>query len=148
MSLFDDVKSNLVEWYSVTSDKTTEVARVSARRYDKFGISRDIERQFSELGSIVYNGLKEGHEDTLGSESVKHLVERISELEAELRLKDQEIDNIRREYSERKAEPAAAEGVSATVITDPILPAGDSESAIIIESVAEVNVEDDTKEVS
>jgi len=143
MSLFDDVKSNLVEWYGVTSDKTTEVARVSARRYDKFGISRDIERQFSELGSIVYNGLKAGADDTLGTEAVRHLVERISELEAELRLKDNEIDDIRQEYSGRKTSAAGAEGMSATVITDPILGSGDAESAIIIESVAEENVDDE-----
>lgn len=143
MSLFDDVKGNLVEWYTVTSEKTSEVARVSARRYDKFGISRDIERQFGELGSLIYNGLKEGRDGILDDEAVKHLFGRLSELEEDLQAKDGEIDDIKREYSDRKSEGATASGVSATVITDPILGAGHAESAIIIEPEFEDNEEDD-----
>jgi len=142
MSLFDDVKSNLVEWYTVTSEKTSEVARVSARRYDKFGISRDIERQFGELGSLIFNGLKEQRENILEDEAVKHLFDRISEMEEELKDKDSEIDDIKREYSERNAESAATGGVSATVITDPILASGDAESAIIIEPTEVISVEE------
>jgi hypothetical protein len=133
MSLFDDVKKNLIEWYTVTSEKTTEVAKVTTRKYDKFGISRDIERQFSELGSLVYNALKEGRTDVLDDEGVGNLVDRISRLETELRAKDEEIDRIRHEYAEKKAEAASAGGASATVITDPILDEGQADSAILIE---------------
>ncbi len=135
MSLFDDVKGNLVEWYTVTSEKTTEVTRVATRKYDKFGISRDIERQFGELGSLVYNGLQAGREGLLEDEGVSALVERISALEKELRSKDEEIDGIRQEYAGRKAEAAAAGGVSATVITDPILDEGHGESPILVEPI-------------
>ncbi len=135
MSLFDDVKKNLVEWYTVTSEKTVEVARVSSRKYDKFGISRDIERQFSELGSLIYNGLNAGRTDLLTDEGVAALVERITGLEAELRAKDHEIDGIRDEYVGRKAEAAAAGGMSAKVITDPMLSEGQDESAILVEPV-------------
>ena len=133
MSLFDDVKKNLVEWYEVTSDKTSEVTRVYSRKYDKFGISRDIERQFSELGSLVYNGLNNEQTDLLQDEGVLALVARITSLEAELKLKEEEIDSIRQEFSGRKAEAAAAGGMSATVITDPILDEGHEASAILVE---------------
>ena len=133
MSLFDDVKNNLVEWYAVTSEKTTEVARVTTRRYDKFGISRDIERQFSELGSLIYNGLAAGRDDLLTDEGVLALVERITGLEAELQAKNEEIDRIKSEYANRKAEAAASGGASATVITDPVLHEGHEESAILVE---------------
>ncbi len=143
MSLFDDVKKNLVEWYGVTSDKTTELARVSTRRYDKFGISRDIERQFSELGSLVYNGLQAGRSDFLADEGVLALVERVSGLEAELKAKDEEIHGIREEFAGRKAEAAAAGGESATVITDPILDEGHEASAILVEPVVLDPVRDD-----
>ena len=139
MSLFDDVKKNLIEWYNVTSEKTTEVARVSTRKYDKFGISRDIERQFSELGSLVYNALNEGRPDVLDDEGVAALVERIMQLEKELRAKDEEIDSIRQEYANRKAaaeteaDRAQSAGAAATVIVDPELRAGHAESPILIE---------------
>ena len=133
MSLFDDVKGNLVEWYTATSEKTTEVTRVATRKYDKFGISRDIERQFSELGSLIYTGLQADRTDLLEDEGVLALVERIAVLETELRGKDEEIDSIRQEYAGRKAEAAAAGGMSSTVITDPILDEGREESAILVE---------------
>lgn len=130
MSLFDDVKKNLMEWYAVTSEKTAEVARVTSRRYDKFGISRDIERQFSELGSLIYNALGEGRENPLEDPAVATLVERIKGLEAELRAKDEEIEGIRRDYSRRKQ----AAGTVATVITDPVLTEGSKESAILLDA--------------
>jgi len=132
MSLFDDVKKNLVEWYAVTSEKTTEVARVTTRRYDKFGISRDIERQFSELGSLIYNGIVAGRENLLVDEGVQALVARITGLEAELSAKNEEIERIKREYANRKAEAAAGEA-STTVITDPVLHEGHEDSAILVE---------------
>lgn len=139
MSLFDDVKKNLVEWYGVTSDKTSEVTRVATRKYDKFGISRDIERQFSELGSLIYNGLNDERSDLLTDEGVLALVQRISGLESELKAKEAEIDSIRQEFSGRKAEAAAAGGMSATVITDPILDEGREESAILVEPIVTEN---------
>ena len=80
MTLFDDVKKNLMEWYTISSDKTAEVARITSRRYDKFGISRDIERQFGELGSLIYNGLKEERDDLMVDPAVQELLDRIKGL--------------------------------------------------------------------
>lgn len=164
MSLFDDVKKNLVEWYGISSDKTAEVAKVTTRRYDKFGISRDIERQFGELGSLVYNGIREERGDLLEDLAVLGLISRIQGLEEELRLKNQEIEGIQNEYSERRARTAstAAGGAgtagepeygaesapgSETVLRQPILDAGSEESAILVEPVV-VDVEDSEAEAS
>ncbi len=143
MALWDDVKKNLVEWYTFTSDKTTEAARVSSRRWDKFGISRDIERQFSELGSLVYVGLKEEDSSILASEEVQTVVQRIENLEKELAEKSEEIENIRSEYSRTAAAGGGGEAaqtagneedlVTETVITDPVLDQGSAESAILVE---------------
>ncbi len=149
MSLWDDVKQNLSEWYTVAADKTSELAKIQARRYDKFGLSRDIERQFSELGSLVFNGLQEEKEGILDDPAVDTLVERIRGLEKELRLKDEEIERIRRNHSERKDQAkaaAAAAGSSAGagdgddggdevphVLRDPALDRGTGDSAILVE---------------
>lgn len=155
MSLFDDVKKNLVEWYSISSEKTAEVAKVTTRRYDKFGISRDIERQFSELGSLVYNGVREEREDLLEDPALMALIARIQGLEEELSLKNEEIERIQQEYSERRARAAAAGADAATgeaaetegapeaetVLKQPILDAGSEESAILVEPVV-VDVEE------
>jgi len=157
MALWDDVKKNLVEWYTVTSEKTSEAARIGSRRWDKFGISRDIERQFSELGNLVYSGLKEGQEDILESEDFQSLVSRIETLEEELKLKDEEIETIRAEYrreARRAAEEAAAREAAGeseddpestseedtgdgdgtgSILKGPILDQGAEESAILVE---------------
>ena len=50
MSLWEDVKKNLVSLYGTAAEKTNELAKVGSRRYDIFGLSREIERQFSEIG--------------------------------------------------------------------------------------------------
>ena len=141
MSLFDDVKKNLMEWYTISSDKTTEVARITSRRYDKFGISRDIERQFGELGSLVFNGLKEDRQDILNDPAIHALLERIRGLEDELQAKNEEIEKIQREFSERRTRAEATETAGATVLTQPVLDEGGEESAILVEPVV-VDVED------
>jgi hypothetical protein len=141
MSLFDDVKKNLMEWYTISSDKTTEMARVTSRRYDKFGISRDIERQFGELGSLVYNGLKADKGDILSDPAMTALIERIQGLEDELRLKNEEIERIKEEFSDRRARAAEAAAASTTVLNQPVLDEGAEESAILVEPVV-VDVEE------
>jgi|GEM_PF-1569966 len=147
MSLWEDVKSNLMELYSVTSDKTSELARTGSRRWDKFGISRDIERQFSELGNLVYTGLQDGESDILEQDAVKSLVVRIGELEEELRLKTEEIDNLKRDYKRKKDAAATVEETEMeSVITDPILDAGSPESAILVEPVEVIEDSGDVTE--
>lgn len=155
MSLWDDVKKNVVDIYSVTTDKTTEMAKVGSRKWDKFGISRDIERQFSELGNLVYTGLTEGKDEILEDPAVSVLMTRIQALESELKQKEAEIDNIHQEHKAKKAAEAAAAGGAAgagfsespegegdqevetveaeVILKDPVLESGSDESAILVE---------------
>lgn len=153
MSLWDEVKKNIVELYEVTSDKTSEIAKVGSRRWDKFGISRDIERQFSELGSLVYSGLQEGRSDVLQDEAVAVLMARIGALEEELKKKEAEIARIHEEHRARKAAEAAGHAGAAApddadgaaddaeeygapadvILKNPVLDQGSAESAILVE---------------
>ena len=148
MSLWDDVKKNVVDLYSVTSDKTTEIAKVSSRRWDKFGISRDIERQFGELGNLVYIGLQEGREEILQDPAVAVLMTRIGALEEELKNKEEEISRIHREHKSPKAAEAAAGGQETdldsepeVILKDPALDEGQVESAILVEPTVEVEID-------
>ncbi len=143
MALWDEVKKNMLEWYTITSDKTTEAARIGSRRWDKFGISREIERQFSELGSLVHSGVKNGTEDFLSGEPVLELIRRIDTLEEELLAKSQEIEDIK--AGQNKAAAAGggdpdsgfdnedSQEVTATVLKDPVLDVGSGDSAILVE---------------
>jgi hypothetical protein len=108
MPLWDNVKTNVVEWYSVAADKTEEMARIGIRRYDRFGIGRDIERQYAELGNYVYNAYGEGKTGFTEEATFQAVVKRIKELESELQRKEKEIERIRGEVNDRKAAATAA----------------------------------------
>jgi len=111
MTLWDDVKTNLSEWYTAAADKTGDLAKVGVRRYDSFGLSRDIERHFSEIGSLVYDALNEERRDVLDDPVLISLVEKVRDLEKELQDKEAEISAIKTAAEQRKAERAASEEV-------------------------------------
>ena len=112
MALWDDVKVNLTEWYSVAADKTGEIAKVGLRRYDIFGLSRDIERHFSEIGSLVYNALNEERRDVLDDPMLHSLVEKVRDLEKELQEKKNEISEIKVNAEQRQAARTATAGAT------------------------------------
>jgi predicted RNase H-like nuclease (RuvC/YqgF family) len=144
MSIWDDAKKNLAEWYAVTADKTSELAKVTSRRYDKFGLSRDMERQFSELGSVVYLALQEERTDVLESPEVADLVARIADLERDLRRKEEEIEEIRREHAVRKAAAAAAGATAGPVDGDSGDVAGEEADADAPTSRSDAAADDET----
>ncbi len=95
MSLWDQVRANMSDWYAVAADKTEEMARIGVRKYDKFTISRDIERVFTDLGSHVYAAVREGRTDFAHDVAVHDAVERLRALELQLEQKEREIAAIR-----------------------------------------------------
>ena len=113
MTLWEEAKRNLVEWYETAADKTGELAKVGVRRYDIFGISRDIERQFSEIGSHVYTALHGGRSDFTDDVVLQGLVVRVEALERDLKAKQAEIDAIRK--AGRQESPHATEAAEAAV---------------------------------
>lgn len=102
MSGIDDVKRSLAEWCSIAAERTAEAAKVTSRRYDRFAIGREIERRYAELGALVHAGLNEGRPDVLADPRVAALRAEVEDLERERRLKDEEIDDIRRQYAQRR----------------------------------------------
>jgi hypothetical protein len=104
MSIMDQVKKNLREWYSLAADRTGEMAKISVRMYDKYGISREIERQLSELGSYVYHAVEQGRADFAGDTEFDGLIERIQGLERDLQAKMEEIEAIRIARQQKQAE--------------------------------------------
>ena len=144
MALWENVRENLVEWYGVAADKTEVMAKIGMRRYDKFGISRDIERQMTELGGLVYQALDEQREAVFVEPKFEAIVTRIRQLENELKAKEEEIDSIKAENQERKAAAATAGGAPEVLITEPILAEGSEESAILVEPAEEVVIEADS----
>jgi hypothetical protein len=109
MALWQEVKENLVDWCTTAADKTQELSRIGVRAYDKFGIRRDIERQFTELGGLVYEALEAGRDGVLTDATVTAIVARINELQNDLKRKQEEIDHIKEEHRRRAAAQADCE---------------------------------------
>ena len=110
MSIMDQVKLHLREWYSLATDRTGEMAKISVRMYDKYGISREIERQLSELGSYVYHEQAQGRMDFAEDAAFQVAIERIQALEHDLTAKIEEIELIRQQRQQKAAAQAAADG--------------------------------------
>lgn len=117
MSIMDQVKKNLREWYALAADRTGDMAKTSVRMYDKYGISREIERQLSELGSYVYHAVDEDRTDFAGDEEFMTAIGRVRALEQDLEAKVAEIEEIRiqrqQRQSAREEAQAAAEAEAA-----------------------------------
>jgi len=126
MSLWDEVKKNLLDWYGSAADKTGEMAKVGIRRYDIFGLSRDIERHFSEMGGFVYHALNEGRTDFAEDPVLLGMVEKVRELETELQGKENEIDDIREARRREQAESGADQETEPTPPAGPVGDAVDS----------------------
>lgn len=119
MSIMDQVKKNLREWYTLAADRTGEMAKISVRMYDKYGISREIERQLSELGSYVYHAVEDGRTEFSGDAEFQSWIERIKSQEKDLEAKVEEIEEIRiqrqqkQEARDQEEAEAAAQAAAA-----------------------------------
>lgn len=95
MSLWDQVKANMLEWYGTAAERTEEMARIGVRKYDKLTLSRTLERTLMQLGRHAYGALRDGRTDFAGDPEVREAVGRIRDLEEQLAVKEQEIAEIR-----------------------------------------------------
>lgn len=109
MSGIDDVKRSLAEWCAVAVERTAETAKVTSRRYDRFALGREIERRYAALGAFIHQGLSAGRQDVLADPRVADLRREVEDLERERRLKDEEIEEIRRQYAQRRDPDGGAE---------------------------------------
>ena len=100
--LWDRVKKNLVDWYGTAYDKTDELARIGKKKIEVAGVNRAIEKHLAELGGRVYDLVTEkGHKGnkTVDDEIIKRLVDEVRDFEDQLKLKEEEIESIKKEKS-------------------------------------------------
>ena len=72
-------------------------------------------KEFTELGSFVYNALNQQRQDFLADPTLLAIVERIKVLEQDLRVKESEIQDIKDAHQRRAARSERA-GAAAEVI--------------------------------
>lgn len=115
-SLWNDVKKNLGEWASKAAgkaaefsrdaaDKAEELTKLGKVKLDIFQTNREVEKQFTKLGGIVYDLISDKKTNIEADEKVAASVKVIQNLEKALRGKENEYKNIKeKSVSEEKAE--------------------------------------------
>lgn len=115
-SLWNDVKKNLGEWASKAAgkavefsrdaaDKAEELTKLGKVKLDIFQTNREVEKQFTKLGGIVYDLISDKKTNIEADEKVVASVKVIQNLEKALREKENEYKNIKeKSVSEEKAE--------------------------------------------
>ena len=104
-SLWDRVRKNLVDWYEVAYEKTDEIARIGKKKIEMSGINRTIEKQLSELGGRVFDlvTVEKVGGKIAQDKKVKQLITQLKKLEEDLKLKEEEIEAIKK-HPEGEAE--------------------------------------------
>jgi hypothetical protein len=96
MSTWSEVKSSLESFYNQAARRTDRLARLGLRAYDRYGIHKDLDRQFAALGALTHSILSEGGA-VVGDPRVQAALERIAQLQDELRLTQAEMEDLRRQ---------------------------------------------------
>ncbi len=100
-ALLDSIREGL----ELVVDKTEEYSKIGKLKVDIFGIKRNIERQFVELGGRVYEMMTTGAADKIaGDEECKKLVATVQSLEQQLKEKEAEIEKVKAEKERERRE--------------------------------------------
>jgi len=104
-SLWEKIKKGVRDGLSATVEKTDELTRTGKLKLDISAIRRDINRNFTELGRVVYRMISEEKaEEITTDQEVISLVEKINALQLGLKQKEEEL----REIKEKKGEEEEA----------------------------------------
>ena len=99
--LWEKIKKSVVEGVTFAAEKTEEITKLGKAKLDILGVKRKISKNFTELGGLMYDAIKDGKaEDVLKSSELEVLVSSVKDLEKELREKEEEFENLK-----KKVEP-------------------------------------------
>lgn len=115
MGFLDDVAKLFKRGITVVAKKTDEYTKIGKIKVDIIGIKRDIEKKFTELGGRTYQLIAEQSNTKIATnEEIKTIIDTIKELNEKLRLKKDELDQVRAEYGQEQED---IEDITAEEIT-------------------------------
>ncbi len=100
--LWEKIRKSVIDGVQIAAEKTEELTKLGKIKIEILNIKRKISKNFTELGSITYEAIKEGTtKKELESDKVNAIIETLkgfdSELEAIEKLYD---DSAKKEESE------------------------------------------------
>ena len=108
--IWDDLKNNVKEWSNAAVEKAEEVSKVAVAKTEELTkisklkleihqLQRDIKKERSLLGKIVYSQAKEANlVNFTGNSEFFTIIEKIDKLYEGIKLKESEIKEIKDEF--------------------------------------------------
>ena len=101
---WEDLKKGVREGISTAAEKVELMARIGKVKLEISTIKRNISKTEKQLGRYVYDLVTAGKAKIEGDENVRELVEKISILEVDLKEKQAQLEEIKREKEMKKDE--------------------------------------------
>ena len=121
--LWDDLKDNMKDW-SVTAvekaeemskiavAKTEEMTRISKVKFEIHQLNREMSKVYENLGKLVFEHTKTEHMASFsGNKDFFKLVNKIEELKAEIKIKENDIGDIKEKFDDSDAEENNITGI-------------------------------------
>ncbi len=104
--LWENIKKSVEDGVKTAAEKTEEYTKLGKAKLDILAVKRKIGKNFTELGSIVYEASKDKKAaDILKSEDVKSLIDIIKGLEEDLDNKEEALEEMtKKESGEEKTD--------------------------------------------
>ncbi len=95
--LWDKIKKNLVDSFSIAIDKTEELTSVGRLKLEILQLEHRLDEKYAQLGRYIYRKMAESPEDILSDSQLTELRKEVKELEAQLNEKEKELCRIKAE---------------------------------------------------
>ncbi len=87
--LWEKIRKSVIDGVQVAAEKTEELTKLGKIKIEILNIKRKISKNFTELGSITYEAIKEGTaKEELKSDKINAIIEKIKGLDSELEAKE------------------------------------------------------------
>jgi hypothetical protein len=100
-TLWDKVKKSVMDGVNAAAEKTEELTKLGKMKLDILNIKHKISKQFTELGGIVFDAVKnEKTKDVMKSDEFQAIIKSLNELETDLTLKEKIFDDMKNKEKE------------------------------------------------
>lgn len=87
--LWEKIRKSVIDGVQAAAEKTEELTKLGKIKIEILNIKRKISKNFTELGGITYEAIKESTtKEELKSDKVNAIIEKLKELDSELEAKE------------------------------------------------------------